>query len=404
MRFLRSLFISALFATSVGLLPLNVAAWEDGCLAVLQSDLKRQDLAAAIGLTYFKERPPGITRQVTPRKVKRTVTNKKGLSTEKEVTEFDIRYFDPAGKPIRDRATLDRIAALTIPPGYRDVWISPDTRSHVLSIGYDVKGRPQYAYHPLWTEATSVTKFIRMGQFGKQIANVRRVTLADLRSVGLNRRKLLAAAATILETGNIRVGSEKYMIDNGSYGLTTLLHEHVGVDGPVISFDFIGKEGIRHRFAIENPEVAPVIAELLARPGPRLFEYLDEAVTARTIDGGDVKKYLEEISGGEKFTAKDFRTWQGTTAAAKKLIELGPPLDAIDAEAKVKLAVEYAASNLRNKPGTARENYIFPLVLKAYVEGENFQSIVSWLGKTSDASGLAPEERFVLELLRRSTP
>lgn len=393
MRFLRPLLLAILVVTSALLSAPVAGAWENGCEVLLQSDLKRQDLAAAIGLTYFKERPAGFTRQVKSKKVTRVVTGKNGRTSEKEVTEYTIRYFDPNGMPVVDRTTIERFEALAIPPAYADVWISPDVNSHVLSIGHDVKGRPQYAYHRLWTEATSVTKFIRMERFGKQIANVRRVTRADLRSSGLTRRKLLAAAATLLETGNIRVGSEKYAVDNGSYGLTTLLHEHVGVEGFVISFDFIGKEGIRHRFSIESPEVAPVIAELLRRPGPRLFD---------SIDAGDVKKYLEEISGTEEFTAKDFRTWQGTTAAAKKLIDLGPPIDAADAEKNIKLAVEYAADNLRNKPATARENYIHPLVLKSYAEGDRFQSILIQLQKKPDGSELALEERFVLELLRRN--
>jgi DNA topoisomerase-1 len=374
MRFLRSRLIPLFFATSVALASPVFAGFEDGCILNLQSDLKRQDLAAAIGLHYYRsgERPAGITRKVQG---------------------GEVYYFAPSGERVLDPATLERVNALKIPPAYTDVWISPDAESHVLAIGFDSRHRPQYAYHPLWTDATSVTKFVRMEHFGKKIADVRQTMKADILTPGLGRRKLLATVALVLETGSIRVGSVKYAVENGSYGLTTLLHSHVQVSGSVVAFDFIGKEGIRHVFEIDNPLVAPVFADLLRQPTETLFA---------GIDAEDVKKYLQEISGGEKITAKDFRTWEGTTAAAKKLLELGAPKDLSDAEAKIKIAVEYAASLLRNEPGTARENYIHALVLTSYAEGRPFQDVATWVGQSTGTAGLAPEERFVLELIRRS--
>jgi DNA topoisomerase-1 len=375
---------------------------EDGCIVNLQSDLKRQDLAEAIGLHYYKERPAGIRRTVTERKSIERAVDKKGVATDKEKITYEMEYFDPSGRPVKDVATLERIKTLGIPPAYVDVWISPDAESHILAIGHDARGRPQYAYHPKWIEATSTTKFIRMRNFGKNIANVRRTTLADLRSPGITKSKLLAAASMILETGSIRVGSEEYVRENGTYGLTTLLHDHVSVSGDVISFDFIGKEKILHRFSIENPEVAPVVAELLRQPGPRLFAYRDEAGLLRTIDADDLKRYLQGMSGGENFTAKDFRTWQGTSAAARKLIELGAPIDAKDAEEKINVAVVYASSILRNKPGTARENYIHPLVLETYGSGTKFQDLLKKVKAKRDNPGLPLEERFVLELVKQT--
>jgi DNA topoisomerase-1 len=401
MRCFRVFLLFAVLTASAVPRSSSALLWENGCLANLQSDLKRQDLAKAIGLRYFEKRPSGITRVVTERKETRAKTGKHGAATEKQVTVYDVAYFDPSGKKLSDPETIERIDRLNIPPAYTQVWISPDPESHILAIGYDSRMRPQYAYHPKWTEATAVTKFLRMEEFGLRVATVRKVTAADLQTPGLTKKRLLAAVAVILETGSIRVGSETYAEANGSYGLTTLLHSHVQVKGSRISFDFIGKEGIHHQFAIENSEVAPVIAALLQQPGPRLFEYIDEAGAARTIDAADVKKYLVDASGGGQFTAKDFRTWQGTTSAAKKLIELGPPVDAKDAEAKILEAVTYAASILRNKPNTARENYIHPLVLEAYAEGKAFRKLLDGLKTGSDASGLLPEERFVLELLRR---
>src|SRR3954463_2117383 len=34
-------------------------------------------------------------------------------------------YLRPSGEPLRDRATIERIRSLAIPPAWKDVWICP---------------------------------------------------------------------------------------------------------------------------------------------------------------------------------------------------------------------------------------------------------------------------------------
>jgi DNA topoisomerase-1 len=55
--------------------------------------------------------------------------------------------------------------------------------------------------------------------------------------------------------------------------------------------------------------------------GQELFQYLDEEKILRIIGSDDVNTYLQEIAG-QKFTAKDFRTWGGTVIATRVLQEL----------------------------------------------------------------------------------
>ena len=52
--------------------------------------------------------------------------------------------------------------------------------------------------------------------------------------------------------------------------------------------------------------------------GQQLFQYLDEAGDRRPVESHDVNDYLRAAMG-EAFSAKDFRTWAGTLAAAKAL-------------------------------------------------------------------------------------
>src|SRR5690348_3480771 len=54
-----------------------------------------------------------------------------------------VRYVDPSGRTISDRAELQRIRALAIPPAWKDVWICPNPLGHLQATGRDARGRKQ---------------------------------------------------------------------------------------------------------------------------------------------------------------------------------------------------------------------------------------------------------------------
>jgi DNA topoisomerase I len=123
----------------------------------------------------------------------------------------------------------------------------------------------------------------------------------------------------------IRIGNNAYARDNDSFGLTTMRDKHVAVRGPVLQFEFRGKDGIRHCVSITDPQLARIVKRSRELPGFELFQYMDEAGQRRTIESADVNEYLGAIAG-EGFTAKDFRTWAGTVLAARALqLEASPP-------------------------------------------------------------------------------
>jgi DNA topoisomerase-1 len=240
-----------------------------------------------------------------------------------------------------------------------------------------------------------------MNQFGLQIADIRAALNRDLSEPGIHKQKLLALASSLLETGNIRVGSAKYVEENGTYGLTTLLSEHVRVEGSKIYFNFVGKEHVKHEFYVDNKSWASVFKELLKQKRETLFQYQDTQGVWRGIDGADISRYLKQISHGQNFTAKDFRTWQGTTSAAEKLIELGPPIYDKVIKDHLKKAVEYASSVLRNTPSIAKERYIYGLVLDSYANGA-FTQTLQTLPPVQAQSPLSLAEQLVLELIKKT--
>src|SRR6218665_2487927 len=78
-------------------------------------------------------------------------------------------YYDQAGEHIAEREVLDRIAALAIPPAWRDVWICPYPNGHLQATGVDAAGRKQYRYHDAWRERRDAEKFEDMTRFARAL-------------------------------------------------------------------------------------------------------------------------------------------------------------------------------------------------------------------------------------------
>jgi DNA topoisomerase-1 len=304
------------------------------------------ELADAAGLTYVTDEDPGVRRR------------RKGDG---------FVYLDLAGRPLRDPETLERIRRLAIPPAYEDVWICPDPNGHIQATGRDQRGRKQYRYHERWRAVRDETKYARMAAFGRTLPAIRAQVDADLRRPGLPKEKVVAAVVRLLELTLIRVGNDEYARTNKHFGLTTLRDRHAQFAGAEVQFVFKGKSGVEHSAGVRDRRLARVVKSCQDIPGQRLFQYYDEAGERRPIGSADVNAYLREATG-EDFTAKDFRTWAGTIAAAKALAMQPPPASEREARQATALCVKATAGLLGNTPAVCRAAYIHPEVLKAFAE------------------------------------
>lgn len=289
-----------------------------------------------------------------------------GISRIRQGTGF--RYRNSRGKPVRDRRTLERIRSLVIPPAWERVWICPYENGHIQAIGWDARGRKQYRYHTRWRQVRDEAKYGQMLAFAQALPKMRRRIKRDLKLRGLPREKVLAAVVTLLEKTLIRVGNDEYARDNHSFGLTTLRNRHAKVKGSRVVFAFQGKSGIAHEIDLEDATLAKIVRQCQDLPGQELFEYQDENGEVHDVYSQDVNDYLHEISG-EHFTAKDFRTWAGTTFAARALKQM--PLSDSQAAAKrnVVAAIRQVAEQLGNTFAVCRKCYIHPVIINCYLEG-----------------------------------
>jgi len=340
------------------------------------------EAAHAAGLRYVTDSAPGIRRQRRGR---------------------GFAYTRPNGTPLRDATELERIRKLVIPPRWTDVWICPSSTGHLQVTARDARGRKQYRYHVRYRAVRDDTKFGRMLEFSEVLPNIRSRVEQDVASPNLSREKVLGTVVWLLEKTLIRVGSDEYARDNGSFGLTTLRRRHVAISGAKLHFEFRGKSGIPHSVAVTNRRMARIIQRFQELPGQELFQYLDEEGRRQSVDAGDINQYLREIAG-RQVTAKDFRTFAGTMLAATALREIGPSSSEKEANANVVRAIDQVAKRLGNTRAVCRKYYVHPALIEAYMEGFVLPAAaVDEHSVPRDAArppGLRRDEIAVVELLR----
>jgi DNA topoisomerase-1 len=319
-----------------------------------------------------------------------------GLRRIRSDAGFD--YLLPDGQLLTDRAELDRIARLAIPPAYEEVWICTDLRGHLQATGRDVRGRKQYRYHSEWRRLRDREKFERMPAFGEALPRLRRRLRRDLILSGLPREKVLAVVVSLLDMTRARIGNAEYARENDSYGLTTLRNRHVRFarEGSVL-LQFRGKGGAEHRIDINDRQLTRLVRHCHQLPGQRLFQYVDESGELRPIDSGQVNQYLKETMG-EAFTAKDFRTW-GATLRAIAILHATPlpePASERALASSILEAIRQVAAELRNTPAVCRKSYINPLVFEAWRTGTLHRQIGERIGNAPRRA-----ERLIPAFLRR---
>jgi DNA topoisomerase I len=332
------------------------------------------------GLRYVSDEMPGIRRRRAGR---------------------GFVYTNADGKRIRNKAELERIRSIVVPPAWTDVWICPFDNGHILATGRDAKRRKQYRYHPRWRSVRDGAKFDRLPAFAGALGTLRRRVRKDMASVGLPKEKVVATVVALLDSCFARIGNEQYARENGSFGLTTLRSRHAKFDGSTLRLRYRGKAGKDHEAHIDDKRIVYIVRKCQEIPGQVLFQYLDDKGNGTPIGSTDVNDYLRDVTGAE-FSAKDFRTWAGTVSASRILARAPVHESAKDGEKQVIEAIDEVASELGNTRAVCRNCYIHPDAIDGYLDA----SLASaWAHRTNggNRAGLSADERFVLSFLRSRT-
>ena len=314
-----------------------------------------------------------------------------------------FRYVGPSGRAVRDKAQLERIDKLRIPPAWRDVHVSTDPRAAIQVWGFDARGRKQYKYHARAVQKGELRKYYRVRQMARDLPTLRARVMRDFRRKGLSKEKVCAGIVRLISQGFFRVGSERYQKENNTFGITTMRKSHVLVlDDSTVEFEYRGKRSITQRNVVDGKDLARFVTQLLGTPGPRLFRYLEDGKW-QNVDSGDVNNYIERIANFP-YTAKDFRTWGGTLRAATVLAELGKGKSQSERKKNVVTAVRLVAAELGNTPTICRKSYVHPVIVMRYLRSGTTITLPKRTTSSDNGIGHAPEESALIAFLDEYFP
>jgi DNA topoisomerase-1 len=154
-----------------------------------------------------------------------------------------------------------------------------------------------------------IEKFDKALEFKRRIKKVKAHINDNLDSEDPTRKKT-ATVTFLIDHCKFRVGDEKDDDEAETIGASTLRPEHISFNGDgTVTFDFLGKDSVRHTLCAEVPE--PVIVNL------KEFSVDPERPLFEGVDSKRVSDFLDEVMTG--LSAKVFRTHYATTAVEKKL-------------------------------------------------------------------------------------
>jgi DNA topoisomerase I len=245
-------------------------------------------------------------------------------------------------------------------------------------------------------------KYHRVRQLARRLPAIRRTLRARSTRRKLDCDTVCAIAIRLISESLFRPGSERYLRENRTHGITTLRKSHVRVGQGRAVFSYVGKGSKRQRQLVCNAELVRLVDRLMRVPGERLFRFRDGR-QLRDLGARDLLSWLRREIG--PFTIKDFRTWGGTLRAATVLAELGTADSETEARRNVALAMRVVAAELGNTPAICRSSYVHPMVIARYLdEGETIVLRRLALPRRPDSFAHSPEERALIAFLDRHFP
>jgi DNA topoisomerase-1 len=154
-----------------------------------------------------------------------------------------------------------------------------------------------------------VEKFNKAAELRKKLVLIQRHILKNLNADDLRRRKT-ATVCFLIDKLKIRVGDEKDPDEADTVGASTLRQEHIHHNGDgTVTFNFLGKDSIRHILSVELPES---VVRNLKEFGVNAKSTLFDGVRSK-----HVSEFLDEVMTG--LSAKVFRTCYASEAVETKL-------------------------------------------------------------------------------------
>ena len=239
----------------------------------------------------------------------------KRITIDKE--KYLFKFFKK-NKEIIDKNLITYFKSLVIPPAWTNVTISSDPNVKILAVGYDDKNRRQYRYNKIYVEEQESKKYKKkMIDFISILPKIYNDINLLLNKRIWGRDKVIAFIIKIIDNCHLRVGNDKYALENNSYGITTLKKSHIDINTNKITLNFIGKKGVENNSEITNPLLIKLFKNNYKTfnqdSEDDFFLYYDNDDIFK-IDSSHINDYLKQYGD---FTIKDFRTYSANEMLLK---------------------------------------------------------------------------------------
>jgi hypothetical protein len=300
------------------------------------------------------------------------------------VDEHSVLYTS-GGKPID--GYVDRPVKMN--PSY-----DPDKDDQYVFTAVTDAGATQHFYTTTYREQKKTEKYSNVADLINRSEVIRKKWLKDLKS-DEETRYIPAAMMEIVYLTAQRIGTPGNKAGGqATYGLSTLLVGHVKKRGNSILFDYLGKDGVRHKHMIkaetlETKRIVQIITELMA--GKKRADPLFTTGT-RDYNARMINSYFRRLAGS-KVHIHNIRHMRGTKLASE-ILENSPLLSRkvavqqTEAERWFKQAMTKVGSLLGHvrgvgtlqkiTPGTAIKSYIDPELSRDFFRKLNLR-IPKWL-------------------------
>lgn len=287
-----------------------------------------------------------------------------------------FKYIDENKKVVTNQELLEYFKKLVIPPNYSDVVISPGSEPVVKA--RDTKNRIQAMYSKEYRNAADIRKFCSLIPFSKVINKIRKDVDTILDKKKITRETMIALILKILDKCHFRIGNEKYLKENQSYGVSTLRKEHIKFKDNKVYFEFIGKKGVLNKASSDDQQIIKLLKRIMKINDDYIF--IDNGIL---VSSKMVNEWLSKY--GKKISTKTYRTWEANILFIDRLRVL-PISDKITKRKKdINRIRKEVAEELHHTATVCKKSYLCNIIYDMYIEDpEHYKMLIKNNKSSSD--------------------
>lgn len=213
------------------------------------------------------------------------------------------------------------------------------------------------------TDDYDLAKFNRFAKIGQRADDIEAELKQTIKDDPSSNDARCAYACLLMMNHGIRTGNElsaegyeSGLEDNKgeivqTFGVSTLLNDHISFNNDVMKLNFLGKTQVEHEITIDN--------KFMVMLGKFYYKHKNKFNNWLGLDYNEIYKFVRDVLG-KGFIPKDFRTFRGNIEAWKFIEnKLDNKVETkTEANKIIKSMVLHAASILGNTEGVCRSSYL----------------------------------------------